>query len=110
MLLWISFNLFVFALLTLDLGVFHRKAHDVSVREALAWTLIWFLLAMVFNLGVYWFMGREPALQFLAGYLLEKALSVDNIFVFIMIFSYFRVPSLYQHKILFWGILGALIM
>ena len=110
LLLWIGFNVFVLAMLALDLGVFHRKAHEVKVKEALWWSAVWIALAMLFNAGIYFFRGEEAALEFLTGYLLEKALSVDNIFVFIMIFAYFRVPALYQHKVLFWGILGALIM
>jgi tellurite resistance protein TerC len=109
-LLWIFFNLFVLAMLAIDLGIFHRKAHKVSLREASAWSVVWISLALVFNLGVYYFWGTEKALEFLAGYLIEKSLSVDNIFVFLMIFSYFAVPDVYQHRVLFWGILGALIM
>ena len=107
---WIGFNLFVLAMLALDLGVFHRKVHKIGFKEALGWTMAWVSLAMLFNLGIYHFMGHEPALQFLAGYLIEKSLSVDNIFVILMIFTYFRVPDQYQHKVLFWGILGALVM
>ena len=110
LLLWIGFNVFVLAMLALDLGVFHRKAHEVKVKEALWWSAMWISLALAFNAGVYFWRSEEAALEFLTGYLLEKALSVDNIFVFIMIFAYFRVPALYQHKVLFWGILGALIM
>ncbi|HEY1269587.1 MAG TPA: TerC family protein [Candidatus Binatia bacterium] len=109
-LLWIGFNLFVLAMLAVDLGVFHRKAHEVSVREALTWSGVWISLALLFNLGIYHFWGSEKALEFLAGYLIEKSLSVDNIFVFLMIFSYFDVPARYQHRVLFWGILGALVM
>ena len=97
-------------MLALDLGVFHRKAHEVQIKEALGWTAFWITLALLFNLGIYFWRGPEPALEFLTGYLIEKALSVDNIFVFLLIFSYFDVPLLYQHKVLFWGILGALIM
>ncbi len=108
--LWIGFTLFVFAMLALDLGVFHRKAHEVRPKEALVWTLVWIGLAIVFNLGVYHWFGPEKGLEFLTGYLIEKALSVDNIFVFLVIFGYFSVPLAYQHRILFWGILGALIM
>lgn len=107
---WIGFNVFVLAMLALDLGVFHRKAHEVKVKEALWWSAVWIALAMLFNAGVYFWRGEQAALEFLTGYLLEKALSVDNIFVFIMIFAYFRVPAMYQHKVLFWGILGALLM
>jgi tellurite resistance protein TerC len=96
--------------LALDLGVFHRKSHEVSVREALAWTCVWISLSMIFNLFVYYYFDKEKALEFFTGYLIEKSLSVDNIFVIILIFSYFKVPSAYQHKVLFWGILGALVM
>ena len=108
--LWIAFNVFVLAMLALDLGVFHRKAHVIGLKEALAWSVVWVVLALLFNLGVYFWRGPETSLAFLTGYLIEKSLSVDNIFVFLLIFSYFRVPTLYQHKVLFWGILGALIM
>ena len=97
-------------MLALDLGVFHRKAHSVSVREALTWTAVWITLAMLFNLFVYYYFGKESALEFFTAYLVEKSLSVDNIFVMIMIFSYFSVPDSYQHKVLFWGIFGALVM
>jgi tellurite resistance protein TerC len=107
---WILFNLFVLAMLAIDLGVFHRKAHEVKLKEALAWSGVWIALAMVFNVGLYFWQGPKPALEFLTGYVIEKSLSVDNIFVFVMIFSYFRVPPLYQHKVLFWGILSALVM
>lgn len=97
-------------MLALDLGVFHRKAHVVRLKEALGWSVVWICLALLFNLLIYSWLGPETALQFLAGYIIEKSLSVDNLFVFLLIFSYFSVPSVYQHKILFWGILGALIM
>jgi tellurite resistance protein TerC len=107
---WILFNAFVLLMLALDLGVFHRKAHEESLKEALTWTLIWVFLALVFNAIIFYWRGQQQALEFLTGYLVEKALSIDNIFVFIMIFSYFQIPSKYQHKVLFWGILGALIM
>ncbi|WP_366186468.1 TerC family protein [Flavobacterium ovatum] len=107
---WIGFNVFVLIMLILDLGVFHRKEHEVKVKEALIWTFAWISLALVFNYGIYHLFGKEKALEFLTGYLIEKSLSVDNIFIFILIFSYFNVPSIYQHKILFWGILGALVM
>src|SRR5690606_41537178 len=101
---------FVVAMLFLDLFVFHREAHEVRTREAAGWTAFWIALALVFNAGVYHFMGVEVGLEFLTGYLIEKALSVDNIFVFVLIFSYFNVPLKYQHRVLFWGILGALVM
>lgn len=97
-------------MLALDLGVFHRNAHKVGFKESLVWTCAWILLALCFNVGIYWWAGSEPALEFLTGYLIEKSLSVDNIFVILMIFTFFHVPEKYQHKILFWGILGALAM
>ncbi len=107
---WLGFNAFVLAMLALDLGVFHRKAHDVSLREAGIWSVVWVALALLFNAGLYFAWGAQPALEFLTGYLIEKSLSVDNIFVFVMLFSYFAVPAKYQHRVLFWGILGALLM
>ncbi len=107
---WIIFNLFVLLMLTLDLGVFHKKLHVVSVKEALTWTGIWIFLALCFNVLVYYLFGQTKALEFFTGYIIEKALSVDNIFVFVLIFTYFQIPAIYQHKILFWGIIGALIM
>jgi len=107
---WLFFNAFVLVMLALDLGVFHRKSHEVSVREALTWTTIWVFLALLFNVIIYFWKGQQPALEFFTGYLVEKALSIDNIFVFIMIFTYFQIPTKYQHKVLFWGIIGALIM
>ncbi len=107
---WVVFNIFVLGMLALDLGVFHRKAHVIKIKEALVWSAVWVTLALLFNLGIYFWRGPETALEFLTGYLIEKSLSVDNIFVFLLIFSYFGVPSLHQHKVLFWGILGALIM
>lgn len=108
--LWIGFNIFVLGMLALDLGVFHRKAHVVSFKESIAWTVVWVSLAMLFNLGVAHYMGNDKGLEFFTGYVIEKSLSVDNVFVFALLFSYFAVPALYQHKVLFWGILGALIM
>ena len=110
LLLWGVFNLFVVGMLVLDLAVFHRKAHEIRLREALLWSAFWIILALLFNLGVYYWHGPVKALEFLTGYLLEKSLSVDNIFVFLMIFTFFRVPYIHQHKVLFWGILGALVM
>lgn len=107
---WVLFNCFVLLMLALDLGVFHRKTHQVSLREALTWTFVWIFLALVFNAIIYQWRGQQQALEFFTGYLVEKALSVDNIFVFIMIFSYFQTPPQFQHKVLFWGIIGALIM
>jgi len=109
-LLWGGFNLFVLGMLALDLGVFHRKSHEVSLKEALIWTGVWVAIAMLFNVFVYYYFGRELAFEFLTGYVIEKSLSVDNIFVMIMIFSYFQVAPAHQHKVLFLGIIGALIM
>ncbi|MFY9227137.1 MAG: TerC family protein [Blastocatellia bacterium] len=107
---WVGFHVFILFMLALDLGLVRRKAREVSLKEALAWSAIWISLAMVFNGFIYYWLGSEKALSFLAGYLIEKSLSVDNLFVFLLVFSYFKVPPLYQHKILFWGILGALFM
>ncbi len=118
--LWVGFNLFVLLMLALDLGVFHRNSHVVSTKEAAIWTVVWIGLAMLFNIGIYFFWNvlspestytnSEASLAFFTGYLIEKSLSVDNIFVFILIFSFFAVPAAYQHHVLFWGIIGALIM
>jgi len=108
--LWVGFNVFILAMLALDLGVFHRKSHVVSLKESLTWTGVWVVLALLFNLGVWHYAGSGKALEFFTGYLIEKSLSVDNVFVFALLFSYFAVPPVYQHKVLFWGILGALIM
>lgn len=107
---WIIFNAFILLLLGLDLLVFHRKTHEVKIKEALGWSLFWIVLSLSFNALVYYWKGPTAALEFLTAYLIEKSLSVDNLFVFIMIFSYFRVPLQYQHKVLFWGILGALLL
>jgi tellurite resistance protein TerC len=95
---WIFFNVFVLLMLALDLGVFHRKTHEVSLKEALIWTFVWISLALVFNAIIFYWRGRQQALEFFTGYLVEKALSIDNIFVFIMIFTYFQIPAKYQHK------------
>jgi len=108
--LWIAFNIFVLAMLALDLFVFHKDAHEVAPKEAAAWSVVWVALAIVFGIGVHLVMGPESGLEYFTGYLIEKALSVDNIFVFVLIFSFFRVPPRYQHRVLFWGILGALVM
>lgn len=108
--LWVGFTIFVLGMLALDLGVFHRSAHAVSLKEAGIWSAVWIALSLVFNVLVYNFYGAEAGLQFLTGYLIEKSLSVDNIFVFVLIFSYFSVPAQYQHRVLFWGIFGALVM
>ncbi len=108
--LWLGFTAFILALLALDLGVFHRKAHEVTTREAVTWSAIWISLALLFNVGIAAWFGRERGLEFLSGFLIEKALAVDNIFVFAVVFSTFAVPPALQHRVLFWGILGALIM
>lgn len=107
---WLGFHLFVLLMLGLDLGVFHRKAHAISLKEAVAWSIFWMSLALIFNSGLYVLRGEQAGAEFLAGYLIEKSLSVDNIFVFLTIFSYFKIPLMYQHKVLFWGVLGALVM
>jgi len=109
-LFWVGFNAFVLAMLLLDLLVLNRKAHVVRMREALGWSAFWIALSLSFNYLVYHWMGRQAALEFLTGYLIEKSLSVDNLFVFLLIFSYFKVPPQYQHRILFCGILGALVL
>jgi tellurite resistance protein TerC len=109
-LLWAGFILFVLAMLALDLGVFHRKAHEVSLKEAATWSTVWVAFALAFNAGVYAWFGPQRALEFTTGYLIEKALSVDNVFVFVVIFTAFSVPATYQHRVLFWGVLGALVM
>ena len=118
--LWVGFNLFVLAMLALDLGVFHRKAHVVSIKEGLTWSAIWIGLALTFNALIFFFWNQvrpgsgytnsEAGVAFLTGYLIEKSLSIDNIFVFVLIFTYFAVPAQYQHRVLFWGIIGALLM
>jgi tellurite resistance protein TerC len=108
--MWVGFIAFVLAMLALDLGVFHRTAHKVSVKEAGLWSLIWVGLALAFNAGLWQLYGPQTGMEFLTGYLIEKALSVDNIFVFVLIFGAFSVPDTYQHRVLFWGILGALVM
>lgn len=107
---WVWFHVFVFAMLGLDLGVFHRKEKEISVKESIIWTCVWISLALLFNLGVYQYMGHKEAYEFLTCYVLEKSLSIDNIFVMTIIFGYFKVVPKYQHRVLFWGILGALIM
>lgn len=107
---WVAFHAAVFTMLIIDLGIFHRHAHEVSVREAAGWTVTWVSASLLLCLAIAHFMGVDAALQFLTGYLIEQALSVDNIFVFVLIFSYFAVPKRFQHRILFWGVLGALIL
>ena len=109
-LFWTLFNVFVVAMLVLDLGVFHRRTHTVKYREALIWSAIWVALAAIFAVVIYFWHGRTPSLEFVTGYVIELSLSVDNLFVFLLIFRYFQVPPGHQHKVLFWGILGALIM
>jgi tellurite resistance protein TerC len=107
---WIGFNVAVLAILALDLGVLHRREQKVSLREAATWSGVWIALSLCFALAIYLTMGKESGLEFLTGYLIEYALSVDNIFVFVLIFSYFQVPEKYQHRVLFWGIIGALLL
>lgn len=109
-LIWIGFSLFILAMLALDLGVFHRKAHTVGFREALTWTAVWVTLAALFGAWVWHAQGSAKGLEFFTGYLIEYSLSADNVFVFVLIFNYFAVPPPWQHKVLFWGVLGALIM
>ncbi|MCU0363089.1 MAG: TerC family protein [Bacteroidales bacterium] len=107
---WVGFHVFIFFMLALDLGVFHKKSHKVPVKEAVIWTSVWVTLSLLFNLLVYFKFGRQMALEYLTGYVIEYSLSVDNIFVFILIFTYFGVRDEYQHRVLFWGIIGALVM
>jgi tellurite resistance protein TerC len=107
---WVVFNAVIFTMLALDLGVFNKRVHKISVKEALIWSAVWITLALIFDVYVFFEFGRTRALEFLTGYVIEYSLSVDNIFVFILIFTFFSVQAQYQHKILFWGILGALVM
>jgi len=117
--IWGAFLAFVLGMLALDLGVFHKEAHEVKIKEALTWSAVWIALALVFNVGIFFlwdniypkseYSSQEAGMAFLAGYLVEKALSVDNIFVFLMVFAYFKVPAQYQHRVLFYGIIGALV-
>lgn len=107
---WAGFLAFIAAMLALDLGVFHRKTRNIGLREALSWCVVWVSLALTFNLFVGLWHGREAGLEFLTGYVVELSLSVDNVFVFILLFSYFKVPQAYHHRVLFWGILGAIVM
>lgn len=107
---WVVFNIAVIFMLALDLGVFHRDAHRISPKEATVWSIIWIALALAFNGVIYFWLGPQKAAEFLTGYIIEKSLSVDNLFVFALIFSYFRVPAAYQHRVLFWGVLGAIVM
>ena len=107
---WIVFASIVLVMLALDLGVFHRRAHIIRLREAVVWSVVWIALSLLFNLGVYLYIGPQAGLDFLTAYLVEKSLSIDNIFVFLLIFSYFSVPSQFQHRVLFWGIIAALFL
>ncbi len=108
--LWIGFSLFILFMLSLDLGLFNRKAHAIKYREATLWSAIWITLAVIFAGIVFWYQGTDLGLKFLTGYVIELSLSVDNLFVFILIFSFFKVPAKVQHRVLFWGVLGALVM
>jgi tellurite resistance protein TerC len=110
LLLWVVFGAVILILFALDLGVFHRKSHQVGIKEALIWSGVWLAVAIIFNLLVYFWMGKELAIEFAAGYLVERTLSFDNLFVFLLIFTYFKVPSIHQYKVLFWGIIAALVM
>jgi tellurite resistance protein TerC len=107
---WVAFNAFVITMLALDLGVFHRKAHVVGMKEALGWSAVWIAMALVFNVWVWFQLGPQKGTEFLTGYLIEKSLSVDNVFVFAVLFTFFGIPAQYQHRVLFWGIFGALVM
>lgn len=107
---WVGFNALVLGLLAIDLGVFNRKAHVISVREAVMWSVVWISLAVAFGIGIGATMGRQSMLEYFTGYVVEEALSVDNLFVFILLFTYFRIPPEVQHRVLFWGIIGALVM
>jgi tellurite resistance protein TerC len=107
---WIIFNAFIIAMLAIDLFIVGRKAHSVTMREAIGWTLFWILLALLFNIYIYYQKGTEAAVSFLTGYLIEKSLSVDNLFVFLLIFKYFQTPKSLMHKVLFWGVFGAIIL
>lgn len=107
---WIGFIVFLIIMLAIDLGIFNRKSHEINYKEALLWSGIWLSLAILFNIGVFHFAGHEKGMEFLTGYLLEKALSIDNIFVFVLLFTFFDVPKVYQHKVLYYGIVGALLM
>lgn len=108
--LWLGFSLFILFMLSLDLGLFNRKAHHITYREASIWSAVWISLASVFAGIVFWYQGSDLGLRFVTGYLIELSLSVDNLFVFLLIFSYFKVPARFQHRVLFWGVMGALVM
>src|SRR6185369_11152061 len=108
--LWIGFSLLILFMLSLDLGLFNRKAHAIRYREAAIWSGIWVTLAMIFGAIVFWYQGADLGLKFLTGYVIELSLSVDNLFVFLLIFSFFKVPAKVQHRVLYWGVIGALVM
>ena len=108
--LWIGFSLFVLFMLSLDLGLFNRKAHAIKYREAVIWSAVWITVAMIFAGIVFWYQGTDLGLKFLTGYVIELSLSVDNLFVFLLIFSFFKVPAKVQHRVLYWGVIGALVM
>src|SRR5436305_498938 len=107
---WVGFGAFIFLMLSIDLGLFNRKAHSTTYKEAAIWSGVWVSLALIFSGIVFWHQGKLKGVEFLTGYIIELSLSVDNLFVFLLIFSYFKVPSKYQHRVLFWGVLGALVM
>jgi len=107
---WIIFNAFVILMLAIDLGIFNRQSNKVTFKAAISWTAVWVIIALLFNGWIYYSMGQKPAIEFFTGYLIEKSLSVDNIFVFILLFSFFKVPEEYQHRVLFWGVIGALVL
>lgn len=107
---WVGFHVIVFAMLALDLGVINKKDHVISIKESLVWTAVWVAIALLFNAGIYYYLDHQAASEFLTGYVLEKSLSIDNIFVMTVIFGYFKVDPKFQHRVLFWGILGALVM
>ncbi len=108
--LWVGFGIFILLMLSLDLGLLNRKAHAPSYKEASTWSAVWVSLALIFSIGIFRYLGTEKGLEFLAGYIIELSLSVDNLFVFLLVFSYFKVPARFQHRVLFWGVMGALIM
>jgi len=108
--LWASFNGFILLMLLLDLGLFNRKAHAITYKESVIWSAVWVTLSLIFGMGVFYYLGNDLGFKYLTGYLIEKSLSVDNLFVFLLIFSYFKVPARYQHRVLYWGVLGALVM
>lgn len=109
-LLWLGFSIFLMIMLALDLGVFHKNSHVVEFKEAMIWSGVWIGLALLFNVGIFYYFGKVKGLEFMTGYLIEKSLSIDNVFIIALIFTYFNVPRQYQHRVLFWGVIGALIM